>query len=265
MKLDYAHCLEIVKSQKARGYETKKIANNTYLRLESDGNLRVKYHNTDIITVYPDNSCKVTIDGWNTVSTRSRLNDLLPGHGFYTRKGTLYYKDTVFFEGMTISSDGQILNLDSEMNNADEILAKEKKLAKLVTKYVNGYAAEYMKKVQAIELRPRDENGYEMNFNERVGKSISSAGDCFLCKFGPIKSSDLGHVYSHLEEQYYVSIFLYRAVEFLGFPSPRLIVSVMYREAYEGKTAWLKRELRSFFRKNKNQLLNHVVLEPCNE
>jgi hypothetical protein len=264
MALNYERCLETIKSQKRRNLDTKKLDDNTYLRLDSGGDFKVKFHNTDIITVHADDSFTVTIDGWNTVTTRKRLNDLLPGR-FYTQKGTLYFGGTVFFEGMKISRTGEVLNGDSEANNAEEVLAKQKKLAKLITKYVNGYAAEYVKRVQRIELNPRNENGYEMNANERINKSVNDPGDCFICKFGPLKSSDLGHVYFHLEEQYYVNIFLFRAVQFIGYRDPGLIVSMLYREAAKGKTDWIKRELRSFFRRVKNQLIDHVVLESDND
>jgi hypothetical protein len=70
-----------------------KVDNNTLLvRDTHDGNIAVKLHLTDIITVSPDDTLVVDVGRWHTVTSLSRLNDWLPsGWGLYTHKGTWYW------------------------------------------------------------------------------------------------------------------------------------------------------------------------------
>jgi hypothetical protein len=57
----------------------RKLANNTYLERNSfDPTIAVVLHRTDIITLYPDGNVKLNTGGWNTVTTRDRLNRFCP-------------------------------------------------------------------------------------------------------------------------------------------------------------------------------------------
>jgi hypothetical protein len=70
-----------------------KVDNNTLLvRDTHDGSIAVKFHQTDILTIFPDDTLVVDNGRWQTVTTLSRLNDWLPsGWGLYTHKGTWYW------------------------------------------------------------------------------------------------------------------------------------------------------------------------------
>ena len=79
----------------------KKLANNTYLLRRPDGVLAVRFHNTDILTIFPDNRVVTSTHGtgadkyrganhrwghyggeeqqWHTPATLERLNLYLPG------------------------------------------------------------------------------------------------------------------------------------------------------------------------------------------
>ena len=70
----------------------KIVANNTLRYFTKDGNKVIRHHKTDILTFYNDGSFKVNTGGWNTVTTRARINKFLPfGYGVSTKKGTLYF------------------------------------------------------------------------------------------------------------------------------------------------------------------------------
>lgn len=74
-----------------------KLAHNTYVVYRSDmGAYSVKYHNTYILTFYPpENGMEhVALDtnGWQTVTTKRRLNELLNQHQVY-----LYQEDHVWY------------------------------------------------------------------------------------------------------------------------------------------------------------------------
>lgn len=48
---------------------------NAFLEYQTAGGRRVaRYHETDILTIEPDGSVKITFGGWHTLSTRARFN-----------------------------------------------------------------------------------------------------------------------------------------------------------------------------------------------
>lgn len=60
--------------------DSRKLAHNTVVYRSSAGaNIRVKYHDTDIVT-YTANEKQIEIQngGWHTITTAKRLNHLLP-------------------------------------------------------------------------------------------------------------------------------------------------------------------------------------------
>lgn len=66
---------------------------NTATRLER-GNVVVSLHGNDIASIYPGHGSQWTLAGWNTSTTRSRINALAQGLGWpvrvYTRAGQAY-------------------------------------------------------------------------------------------------------------------------------------------------------------------------------
>lgn len=92
----------------------KKIANNTTIRRLSSGEIAIKYHYTDILTVNILDNIKVKTGGWNTRTTIDRLNQLLPKNvHLYTKKGNLFIKGAngtfEFVEGMIVTQNGDVL------------------------------------------------------------------------------------------------------------------------------------------------------------
>jgi hypothetical protein len=70
-----------------------KVDNNTLLvRDTHTGNIAVKLHLTDIITVSPEDTLVVDVGRWHTMTSLSRINDWLPaGWRIYTCKGNWYW------------------------------------------------------------------------------------------------------------------------------------------------------------------------------
>lgn len=62
----------------SRCRESRKIANNTYLKRRRNDELAVRLHNTDILTFHKDGRIELYTAGWNTVTTRGRMNEFLP-------------------------------------------------------------------------------------------------------------------------------------------------------------------------------------------
>ena len=93
--------------------ERKKLENNTYLeRIHDSANgdtvaYGVKLHDTFVVKIYPD-KCVLTTGGWQTLTTKDRLNKYGPVR-ITQRKGAWYWYDRftdmdhVFQDGLTIA------------------------------------------------------------------------------------------------------------------------------------------------------------------
>jgi hypothetical protein len=74
MSLDYAKADSMLQG---RCRESRKLGNNTYL-LRGNKEIAVKLHATHILTFYPNGSIRVATGGWNTVTTKARINEYIP-------------------------------------------------------------------------------------------------------------------------------------------------------------------------------------------
>jgi hypothetical protein len=73
------------------GKESCKINYNTYVEARKDGLIAVRLHDTDIITVTPNNSAELNAGGFLTKLTHDRLNFFLnPYARVIARKGLWY-------------------------------------------------------------------------------------------------------------------------------------------------------------------------------
>jgi hypothetical protein len=72
---------------------SRMIARNTVEYRLTDGALRVRLHSTDILMRDPEGNITLDTGGWNTMTTRGRINDALerhkPGFKVYTSNGRL--------------------------------------------------------------------------------------------------------------------------------------------------------------------------------
>lgn len=227
--LTFESCTNLIKNR-----ETKKLANNTYLKKEN-GNFVVTFHETGIVTVLPDDSLILTTDGYRTKTTKIRLNEYI-GNRIY-QKNSIWYitgnntsDDGIpFYDGITIDKNGNLLNV---VDNSEKVSMCKKKLNSMVKKYIKGYIDWALK------------NGVNR-----------SNGDCWYCLFG--MGDSLDHVYSHLKENYYFGSFLDTAIKGGGFTP--IWCSLIENQLQQGKTGDLKRVLTTYFKKNKSALLDYVM------
>src|SRR5882762_3850822 len=108
---------------RGRCRESRKLANNTYARRRCSGKIAIQLHATDILTFHSDGQIDVNTGGWDTVTTRSRMNDYIPGPwrvGGH-RGSTLLYKMeppawtpvAVICRSLTIEADNTVKDGDS--------------------------------------------------------------------------------------------------------------------------------------------------------
>ena len=84
----------------------RKIGNNTYAFLKDDNSVEIVLHNTPVVTIREDGTYTLRTGGWNTVTTKDRINLYSPVK-VYQRKFNWYVtingKEYDFMEGMVVS------------------------------------------------------------------------------------------------------------------------------------------------------------------
>lgn len=223
-------------------YEGVPLQNNTRLVKREDA-YAVKLHNTDVVTYHRDGRIVLAMGGWDTRTTRDRINTYTPrGFRVYRRQGVSYVSgsdDTasksVFDPGMEITQAGEIITA------AGEPKAKAKRrLDRDVREYIRGF-------VNMIEAGELD---------------APSAGDCWICQ-----SEEMGttqHLIEHMEEGYYVPSLLMNALKMRHeasewthhSPEQKLANQLEGRYSHQAKSA-----LRYYFKRKKSDLLAYYMEE----
>lgn len=83
----------------------RKIGNNTYARILDDGTVAIRLHNTDVVTIHPDNTVTLRTGGWQTSTTKDRINQYSPVRVYqhkYEWFVKLNGKEYPFMEGMVV-------------------------------------------------------------------------------------------------------------------------------------------------------------------
>lgn len=97
------------------GKSEKKVGHNTIIHKNYDGDIAIKYHNTDIVTINRLDNIKLNNGNWYTSTTKGRLNQLVPPNvSIYAKKGEWRVKaangEFPYKNGMIITADGNVLH-----------------------------------------------------------------------------------------------------------------------------------------------------------
>lgn len=116
--MNFAQANSVLKSHWRR-----KLANNTYLERHDDC-IVVRLYSTNIIRFYPDGRTTLHHGGWETRTTKDRLNRFLDRYGVYSQNRTWFLwakgqRLCTFQNGMEISPTGDISGGGS-VEEADE-------------------------------------------------------------------------------------------------------------------------------------------------
>lgn len=93
----------------------RKVGHNTIIHKNYDGDIAIKYHNTDIVTINRLDNLKLNNGGWETSTTKGRLNQLVPPNvSIYSEKGLWKVKAAngkfPYRNGMIITANGDVLH-----------------------------------------------------------------------------------------------------------------------------------------------------------
>ena len=87
--------------------ESRKLANNTYLVRIDDNTIGVRLHSTYVVTYHTDGRIVLNSGGWQTVTTKQRMNEYSPLRVTQT-KGVWYANGQPYADGITFHDDGSI-------------------------------------------------------------------------------------------------------------------------------------------------------------
>ena len=101
--MTHAEAVSMVRGK--RNAKRRKVGNNTYAEILSDGSVAIKLHNTNVVIIYSDNSAILNSGGWQTVTTKDRINQYSPNR-VYQRNFEWFVnvngEDYPFFDGMVV-------------------------------------------------------------------------------------------------------------------------------------------------------------------
>lgn len=82
----------------------RKVANNTYARIEQNGDVVFRLHSTDIVTIHPDNTATLKNGGWNSSTTKERINRYSPSKVYQKNWQWFLTDGRPFQEGMLVGT-----------------------------------------------------------------------------------------------------------------------------------------------------------------
>jgi hypothetical protein len=195
---DYNSANEFSKGRK------RKLANNTYFEILPTNNqtglpdFGVRLHNTIIITWTADGKTILNSGGWQTVTTKERINRYMPdGFTLWQEKGIWFIgapwnskeKESVAFQDGIYFQKGKWHNCGTDPRITIRLRNKVKSYAKVFTRKI--FAGEIEK---------------------------PSGGDCWICLLfnqNP-NHKDSEHIRNHIDQKYYVPTLALLAVKRFG-------------------------------------------------
>ena len=81
----------------------RKVGNNTYAEILSDGSVGIMLHGTYVVKIHQDGTYTLNTGGWYTPTTKDRINKYSPVRVFQ-RKGDWYLNDgTPYMDGVVVT------------------------------------------------------------------------------------------------------------------------------------------------------------------
>ena len=213
--MKYKEAVNLIKNR-----SSKKLANNTHL-LKDGVNFVIRLHETNIVTITPKNHYILNNGGWQTMTTKDRMNRYLPCN-IWQEKGLWYLSDSLYYNNMELNSKGNPV----KPKNPNKTEKNKKQLDKSVTKYIKGF------------IKDIKENG----LNDPSGE------DCWYC-MGNMGNS-YSHILQHIKEGYFVPSFLWNVIKTRGYNNPAFIWNICKDDGN-----FAGRELRAYFKKIKHNLI----------
>jgi hypothetical protein len=211
---------DFVKASEFLGKKTSRpLENHTRIERRAENSIAIKYHDTDIVTYFPDGRIIVNTGGWKTKTTKDRINR-------YTSFQIGQYNDIWYF----YNNGKKYLFIDSGMINADGTTD--------FPLYTKVYEKNKQNELKRIRQYCKD------YINALVNNSLDmpSSGDCWFCAIHDTKTNkSLGehhlsdHINLHIEEKYYVPSLLINAISRYDVSiMAKYIIQECFNHTYKG-------------------------------
>ena len=102
--MNYSEAISMVRGK--RNAKRRKVGNNTYAEILHDNSVGIMLHSTYVVKIHPDNTYTLQTGGWQTVTTKDRINQYSPVRVYqrnYEWFVKLNDKEYPFMEGMVVS------------------------------------------------------------------------------------------------------------------------------------------------------------------
>lgn len=201
--------------------DSRKVANNTYLKRLNDNSIGLKLHNTFILVWRAGVGVEYNTGGWRTYVTKERMNRFGP-LSIWSDRGTWWCSlhgpwsvdrpKWVYEEGLTFHEDGTI-------TGAGDDPTKARKMRKVVAKFCR----DYMDALERGEV-PAPSGGdcwYCALTNTKTGKPLGEGVDTLHQDGSITVERNTDHILSHLglgepveeREVYFVPSLLHNALK----------------------------------------------------
>ena len=97
------------------------IANNTVQYTRPNGDVCFRLHRTDVVVKRLDGSLRLSTGGWETSTTRDRINSYADGVAVFQRKHVMYICKRGDFDNAIPFEDGMIIGPDREVRSGREV------------------------------------------------------------------------------------------------------------------------------------------------
>ena len=93
------------------GRESRKLWHNTYVERHAADCVGVRYHRTYVVRYWSDGKVQLTTAGWNTSTTKLRLNLFSPARVWQHKHEWFYDRPSLGDDSIHPFEDGMILDL----------------------------------------------------------------------------------------------------------------------------------------------------------
>jgi len=191
---------------------SKMIAHCTVEYTTKNGEMIIRYQDTDIVTIKPNRHMILNSGGYRTPTTKNRINDHIGTRGSVYQENSIWYykpgqwrdprKPAIFVDGITLNTRGTVI---SKTPKPDLVLLATKKMKKKINAFVAT--------IDKLDSLP-----------------LPTSGDCWYCSMQTTDTNEpLGdatnnteHLKSHVFENYLHGSLLVNAMRSAGYEDQQI-------------------------------------------
>lgn len=215
------------------GRASRHVAHKTYLIARDNGDIALRYWDTDVVTFHSDNTATLNTGGFATMFTKERINEYA-GTRIGADKRVWWLDGAPFFDGARVNlATGRVIN-PRDVATVAESLKAYKALSKAIASYIKGFDTEWARETFGADpLTP-------LNFDKRMGEAL--AYTCWTCR-ADIRA---GHLALHIEEGDYPLSLLMNAYKARGYGNASYVLWGALSDLHSGRISrWTARDIAS--------------------